>query len=75
MIDGFLRVFYRMITDAIIYLAIKSEVMFGFLDNKMNMNWYLIYLIGFIGGASEILIPSIIHIVKKKPTCVKQLIF
>jgi len=59
-LDGFLRIFYGLIAGLIIFLAVKANVVLGFVENSTaNIPW-LYYFLAMVAGASEVLIPNLI---------------
>lgn len=64
-LDGLLRNFYGCIAGLLIVLGIKSNLIFGFLNNT-DKSLIVISFLCFIGGASESLIPSLINQVEGK---------
>lgn len=64
-LDGLLRIFYGLIAALIIALAIKSNLLLGFL-NQIDKSIYLSVFLGICAGASEVLIPSLIKQVEDK---------
>lgn len=64
-LDGFLRIIYGLIAGVVISLAIKSNIVLGFIKDADKNNFIEIF-IGMIGGASEIILPSIIKKVEDK---------
>jgi len=57
-IDGFLRIIYGLIAGVIISLGVKSNIIFGFIDG--DENGFVELFLALIGGASEVILPSII---------------
>lgn len=59
-IDGVLRIIYGVIAGGIIGMGIKSNIIFGFVNEIQKNGVFVMTFLGAIGGASEIAIPSII---------------
>lgn len=66
-LDGLLRVFYGIIAGLVIAIAIKSNLVLGFLNQYENSVYISVFL-GICAGASEILIPSLIKQVESMST-------
>ena len=64
-IDGVLRIFYGIIFGLVISIAIKSNLVLGFL-NQVEKSIYVSIFLGICAGASEILIPSLIKQIETK---------
>jgi len=64
-LDGILRVFYGIIAGLIVAIAIKSNIIFGFL-NDIERTIYVSVFLGTIAGASEAFIPNLIKQVESK---------
>jgi hypothetical protein len=64
-VDGALRVFFGLISGGTIALAIKANLILGFL-NTVDMTIYIKAFIGIIAGASEVLIPNLIKQIEDK---------
>ncbi len=64
-LDGVLRIFYGIIFGLIIAIAIKSNLLLGFL-NQIDKSIYVSVFLGVCAGASEILIPSLIKQIETK---------
>lgn len=64
-LDGVLRIFYGVIFGLIIAVAIKSNILLGFL-NQVEKNIYMSVFMGICAGASEILIPNLIKQIEDK---------
>lgn len=58
-IDGALRIFYGLILGLVVSIAIKSNVVLGFV-NQLDMTIYLKAFLGVVAGASEVFIPNLI---------------
>ena len=65
MLDGILRIFYGVIFGLIIAVAIKSNILLGFLD-QVQKNIYMSVFMGICAGASEMLIPNLIKQIEVK---------
>ena len=65
-LDGALRIFYGVIAGFIISLAVKSNVLFGVVNDLKGISMVLICFLATIAGASEYLVPSIIKKVEQK---------
>ncbi len=59
-IDGFLRIFYGIISGLVICIAIKANIVFGFLKEVPAQTTYFSFFLGIIAGASEVLIPNLV---------------
>jgi hypothetical protein len=66
-LDGVLRIFYGTIGGLVIAIAIKSNLVFGFLNN-IDKTIYVSAFIGICAGASEAIIPSLIKQLEAKST-------
>jgi len=64
-IDGILRIIYGIIVAGLIAIGIKANLMFGFI-NGIEKNIYVFAFLGAVGGASEIIFPSIIKKIENK---------
>lgn len=64
-IDGALRIFYGIIFGLVIAIAIKSNLLLGFL-NQVEKSIYVSVFLGICAGASEILIPNLIKQIETK---------
>jgi len=64
-LDGVLRIFYGIIFGLVIAIAIKSNLLLGFL-NQIDKSVYVSVFLGICAGASEILIPSLIKQIETK---------
>jgi hypothetical protein len=64
-LDGALRIFYGMIAGLIIVIAIKSNLVLGFL-NQIEKSIYVLVFVGICAGASDLIIPNIIKQMEKK---------
>jgi hypothetical protein len=63
--DGGLRIFYGVIAGLIIAIAIRSNLVLGFL-NKIEKSVYVMVFVGVCAGASDLIIPNIVKQVEKK---------
>ena len=63
--DGVLRIFYGLIAGCVICLAIKSNFTLGFI-NSLKRSFPVELFMSMVGGASEILVPSIVKKVEGK---------
>lgn len=57
-IDGMSRIFYGIIAGLIIAVAIKSNLLLGYMNNG---NIYTFCIMGIVAGASDLFIPNIIN--------------
>jgi hypothetical protein len=64
-IDGFVRIVYGSIAGLVISLGIKSNLIFGFLEQTVQNHFAELFL-GIISGASEVLLPNIIKQIEEK---------
>jgi hypothetical protein len=65
-LDGFLRIFYGAIAGLVITLAIKSNVVLGFVFEDASISMSLLCFFSTMAGASESLVPSIIKKIEEK---------
>jgi hypothetical protein len=65
-LDGFLRIFFGVIAGAVLSLAIKANVILGFITEQDIISLALICFFSMIAGASERLIPSIIKKIEQE---------
>jgi hypothetical protein len=64
-IDGILRIVYGVIAGAVVAIGIKSNIVFGFV-NEIPKSIFVMAFLGAMGGASEMIIPSIIKQIEGK---------
>jgi hypothetical protein len=64
-IDGILRIIYGIIVAGLIAIGIKANLIFGFINGN-EKNIYVFAFLGAVGGASEIIFPSIIKKIENK---------
>lgn len=64
-LDGALRLFYGIIFGLVMAIAIKSNLLLGFL-NQIDRSIYVSIFLGVCAGASEIIIPSLIKQIETK---------
>lgn len=64
-LDGFLRIFFGVISGLFVILGIKANLIFGFIDNY-DTRFFSEAFVCIVAGASDILIPNIIKQVENK---------
>jgi hypothetical protein len=65
-LDGFLRIFYGGVAGLVVALAIKANLLFGFINNSETYSFYIILFLSMVGGASESFVPHIIKNIEDK---------
>jgi hypothetical protein len=58
-IDGILRIVLGILTASFVWIGIKANLLFGFLNNVEKSNYVFLFL-GMISGISERILPSIV---------------
>ena len=64
-LDGTLRIFYGIIFGLVMAIAVKSNLLLGFL-NQIDRSIYVSVFLGLCAGASEIIIPGLIKQIETK---------
>ena len=62
--EGFLRIAYGVISGLLVYLIINSKILLGKIENPRFS--FVTFLMCIVGGASEIIVPSIIKKIEGK---------
>ena len=64
-VNAFFRIFIAMLSAIVIYFAVKSSIVFGFLNHKETIDSSL-YILAVISGFSEYFIPNTLQLIEKK---------